>query len=79
MPAESRLLGYEILGYELSRFHSFICNSLEQVYFNKLQIKLNENGLIQDIKDAEKATVLTNVPNVAEPVLWQPWAVYAIE
>jgi hypothetical protein len=70
------LLGYEVLGFEMGGFHSFICNSLENDFSKKLGIKFNDNGLISSFNDADKAADYAQNPDVgAEPALWQPWAI----
>lgn len=71
--------GFEILGWNYSEFHSFICNSLERKFVDELNIKLNENGLIDDWRDASRAADYTNNPDTgAEPVMWSPWAIVEI-
>jgi hypothetical protein len=69
--------GFEILGEEYGgQFHSFVCNSLETNYSERLGISLNQHGLIDRYEDAVKATDYTNLDEVgAEPVLWQPWSI----
>jgi hypothetical protein len=70
------LLGYEVLGFEMGGFHSFICNSLENEFSEKLGISLNNHGLIQKYSEASKAADYTQMPSVgSEPALWQPWAI----
>jgi hypothetical protein len=69
--------GFEILGEEWGEwFHSFVCNSLENEYVERLHLSLNKNGLIDCYEDAVRATDHTNLDEVgAEPVLWQPWLI----
>ena len=69
--------GFEILGEEWGEwFHSFVCNSLEDEYVERLHISLNQNGLIDRYEDAVRATYHTNLDEVgAEPVLWLPWLI----
>jgi hypothetical protein len=69
--------GFEILGEEWGEwFHSFVCNSLGDMYVEQLHISLNQNGLIDRYEDAVRATNYTNLDEVgAEPVLWQPWLI----
>ena len=70
------LLGYEVLGFEMGSFHSFICNSLENDFFEKLGIRFNNRGLISTYSEASKAADYAQDPEVgAEPALWQPWAI----
>jgi hypothetical protein len=71
--------GFEVLGWGYSELHSFICNSLERRFVDELNIRLNENGLIDDWQDASRAADYTNDPDTgAEPVVWSPWAIVEI-
>lgn len=75
---KSQILGYDILGFETGGrfFHSFMCNSLETDYRDKLGLRFSEHGLVSDFEGAVKASAYNNDPDVgAEPVLWQPWIV----
>ncbi|MBA4688004.1 MAG: hypothetical protein H2184_12680 [Candidatus Galacturonibacter soehngenii] len=72
----SKILGYEILGYEHGGFHSYICNGLENQYKNKFDYSLNENGFIETLKEAQMLANYTNEEvKDAEPVKWFPWAI----
>jgi hypothetical protein len=55
------MLGFEIIGYDLNHFHSFVCNSLENDFCNKLNISLNSNGYISDFEEAIRATEYCNL------------------
>lgn len=71
---KGKILGYEILGYEYSSFHSYICNNLFDYYRDKYGFKLNENGFISTLEEVEKLVDYTNRENLpSEPVLWLPW------
>lgn len=71
---EGIVLGYEILGFEYGGFHSYICNGLEDYYYDKYNLKLNDNGLISTLDEAEILADYTNREiEGAEPVLWLPW------
>lgn len=71
---EGTVLGYEILGFEYGGFHSYICNDLEDYYYDKFNFKLNDNGLISTLDEAEIFSDYTNEEiEGAEPVLWLPW------
>lgn len=78
-PLESHAFrrGFEILGDNWGgQFHSFVCNSFEQEYEQRLNISLNQYGLIDRYEDAVRATDHTNRDEVpAEPALWQPWLI----
>jgi hypothetical protein len=69
-------LGFEPLGYEHGGFHSFICNSLEKDYAEKLSLTINEYGRFGDLAACERAVEYTRLDSTgAEPALWQPWLV----
>jgi hypothetical protein len=70
-------LGFEILGDKGAvSFYSFLCNSLEHDYCDRLGLTLNEHGLLGTYSDAERAAAYTNQEESgAEPVLWLPWLV----
>lgn len=77
----NKTLGFDILGFEgWGSFHSFICNSLENVYKEKFGMEFTKFGLIKNYDDAVKASEYNNFdPNFdGEPVLWQPWIVNEI-
>lgn len=68
------VIGYEILGFEYGRFHSYICNGLEDDYYDKYNFKLNNNGLIFTLEEAQMLADYTNEEiHCTEPVLWLPW------
>jgi len=70
------LLGYDVLGFDVCAFHSFICNSLENDFAEKLGIKFNKSGLISSFSEATIAADYAQNPDVgAETALWQPWAI----
>jgi hypothetical protein len=67
------LLGYEIIGYDLGSFHSFVCNSLESDFVNKLEIPINSKGYISDFNNAIKAASYCNLESTgAEEGYWFP-------
>lgn len=71
-----KVLGYEILGYEYGGFHSYMCNGLEDDYLEKFDFKLNENGFISDLEEADIISEYTNEEiEGTEPVLWLPWSI----
>lgn len=70
------VLGYDVLGYDFSNFHSYLCNGLERDFYKDLNIKPNKNCLYDTYEQAEMAVkYLNNEHTGAEPVLWQPWIV----
>ena len=54
------LTGYEIVGYDMGDFHSFVCYSLENEFQKEINVQINENGLISDFDDAMKAVDYCN-------------------
>ena len=73
---QNATLGYEILGYEGTGFHSYICNGLQNNYYDKYKLVLNKNGFISNLEEANILSCYTNneIENT-EPVLWLPWAI----
>lgn len=77
--SNSTILGYEILGFEYGGFHSYICNGLEDDYYDKYNLKLNINGLISTMEEAQTLSDYTNEKiEGTEPVLWLPWVILDI-
>lgn len=71
---EETILGYEILGFEYGGFHSYICNGLEDYYYDKYNLKLNKNGFISTLDEAQMLADYTNEEiEGTEDVLWLPW------
>ena len=67
------VLGFEVLGYDRG-FHSFVCNGLERVFRDALQIVPNANGLYENEHEARRCADHAMRPDVgAEPGLWLPW------
>lgn len=67
-------LGWEILGFEHSSFHSWLCNGLEREVFRALGLRPAQNGLIDDARQARDIANYCGKEDVgAEPALWQPW------
>ena len=69
-----RALGYELLGAEMGGdFHSWLCNDLEPVLHERLALRVNAHGLIDDLDTAAAAARELMDPEVgAEPVPWFP-------
>jgi hypothetical protein len=69
-------LGWEVLGFDVSSFHSWVCNGLESQVASALGIRPNGNGLITDVEDARVAAAFCGGPEArACPALWMPWFV----
>lgn len=65
---ENELLGYDILGWDISGFHTFLCNSLhkelELLRFNKYCLIENDFETVQDFAK--------QIQGKGEPVDWVP-------
>ncbi|MDH5507635.1 MAG: hypothetical protein OEZ02_10475 [Anaerolineae bacterium] len=76
---KSGFRGYEILGFEMGSFHSFICYSLEKEFNHVLNLSLNQYGLLNNYDDACRASDYVLSPDSeVYPYLWQPWAIIEI-
>ena len=71
----SKIIGYEILGYDLGILHSVLCSNLETEIFDKLNIKPNKFGLFNSYEETLKACKFIREECDAENALWQPWIV----
>ncbi|WP_226671103.1 hypothetical protein [Metabacillus litoralis] len=72
--------GYEVLGFEFGKFHSYICNSLEKDYKKECSFSLNENGFISTLDMALDCCIYSNDEELGtEPVLWLPWVICEYE
>lgn len=65
---ESPCLGYDILGWDISGFHSFLCNSLQK---SLPGVKFNDMGLL-DHDFSEVARFARRIEGKGEPVEWIP-------
>ena len=73
-------VGCDLLGYDgLGGFHSWLCNSLEQLIYEEVHIRPNEVGLLSTLDEAQRALALIS-PDEEEPGVWLPWLVvrYAV-
>lgn len=69
-------LGYDLLGYDNGAFHSYLCNGLEKVLFEKYNIIPNKYGFYDDYEILLEASEYVSSDEVgAEPALWQPWII----
>jgi len=72
---EGKFLGYDLLGWSISGFHSHYCNALMEYFPKNLSLKINEFGIIQNKYEEVKAYAKA-VMGKGEPVNWLPFAVY---
>ena len=69
-----KLLGYDILGWDCSAFHSYLCNGFEKVFSQKYPLKINELGMIQN--PYEEVKDVAGCLDGGEPVIWLPFFIY---
>lgn len=67
-------LGYEILGFEATKFHSWLCHNSPVEAHDNFGVKPNGNGFIDSLTDAVRITEYVKA-NGAEPAVWEPWLV----
>ena len=66
-----KILGFDVLGYQLAWSHSWLCYSFEKEASNNLGIRPNKHGFIDNAEDAEKIAELAN--NSDAPTEYRPW------
>jgi hypothetical protein len=72
-PAEGgKALGFEPLGFEATKFHSWLCHYAPDEVYKRLGIRPNQHGLIQKLDDARRVNEYL-VQTGAEPAIWEPW------
>jgi hypothetical protein len=67
-------LGFEPLGFEATKFHSWLCHNAPAKIRAELGITTNEHGMIPTLEEAIRATYQL-VATGAEPAIWEPWLV----
>lgn len=73
-------LGFDILGWDWSYFHSYACNSLESEFASALGITPNRHGFFDRLEDARRCADHCNLETTgAEPVFWLPWLVHVYD
>lgn len=65
---ENDLLGFDILGWDMSCFHSFLCNGLQKML---PAANFNSYGLLENTFD-EVAVFSSQIQGCGEPVEWIP-------
>ncbi len=72
---DGNIIGYDIIGWDISNFHSFLCNSLEKQF---LDAKFNSYGLLDETySKAEQMSF--SIQGMGEPVDWMPVILHKIE
>jgi hypothetical protein len=71
-----RVLGFEPLVYDYTLSCSWLCNSLDTLVAERLNIRPNSYGFISSFDDACKCVEYISREEVgAEPGLWLPWLI----
>lgn len=73
--AQGKLLGFEIIGWDFSGFHSYLCNGLERTIEEDYLLRVDHQGLIQNSYE-EVVNFTKRIKGMGEPVEWVPVAVY---
>lgn len=72
------VLGYEPLGYEATKFHSWLCHAGGEDGRTLFGVRPNENGLIPDLDGGIQTTEYL-ARTGAEPAIWAPWLLVKYE
>jgi hypothetical protein len=68
------VLGYEPLGYEATKFHSWLCHNAPVEAYNRYGVRPNRSGFIDSFADAVRVTRNLKATG-AETAIWEPWLV----
>lgn len=72
---QGKPLGFEIIGWDISGWHSYLCNGLQKIIEEKYLLKVNDQGLIQNSYE-EVVDFAKRIEGMGEPVEWVPVAVH---
>lgn len=72
---DGNLIGYDIIGWDISSFHSFLCNSLQKQF---LDVKFNSYGLLDETY-SKTEQMSFSIQGMGEPVDWIPVILHKIE
>lgn len=74
-PAEGgNPVGFEPLGFEATKFHSWLCHDAPDEAYKRFGIRPNHLGLIDRLEDAKQVNDYL-LQTGAEPAIWEPWLV----
>lgn len=68
-------IGFDIIGWDISGWHSYLCNGLQEIIHEKYLLKVNDQGLIQNSYE-EVIDFAKQIEGMGEPVEWIPVAVH---
>lgn len=69
-----KVLGYEPLGFEAMKFHSWLCHNAPADAYKRFGILPNRAGFIDSLNDAVRVTENLKATG-AEPAIWEPWLI----
>lgn len=72
---EEEIIGCDIIGWDISGFHSFLCNSLNEEF---LDIEFNSYGLL-NLPYTEAEQMALKIKGMGEPVDWIPVILHQIK
>ncbi|HYX52605.1 MAG TPA: hypothetical protein VE783_04090 [Candidatus Limnocylindrales bacterium] len=67
-------LGFEPLGYDATKFHSWLCHNAPVEALQKFGVRPNSMGFIDSLEDAVRVTRDLKATG-AEPAIWEPWLI----
>jgi hypothetical protein len=74
-PAEGgNPVGFEPLGFEATKFHSWLCHYAPDEAYKRFGIRPNHLGLIDKLEDARQLNEYL-LQTGAEPAIWEPWLI----
>jgi hypothetical protein len=73
--AGGEFLGYDILGWDFSGFHSYLCNSLHSLIARSHRVLFGDNGLLRH-SYPQVREFADLIAGTGEPVAWFPFAVH---
>jgi hypothetical protein len=69
-----RTVGFEPLGFEGTKFHSWLCHYAPDEAYKRFGIRPNQLGLIDTLEEARRVNDYL-LETGAEPAIWEPWLV----
>jgi len=69
-----KVLGYEPLGFDATKFHSWLCHDAPTDVNDRFGIRPNREGFIDSFADAVHITRNLRATG-AETAIWEPWLI----
>ena len=67
-------VGFEPLGFEGTKFHSWLCHYAPDEAYKRFGVRPNHLGLIDKLEDARQVNDYL-LQTGAEPAIWEPWRI----